>query len=82
VKETWRTYRREVIGVAILSPLAYLLILFAMTTSPVSYVAPMRECSVLIGTIMGTRFLAEKHIWRRLSAASVILAGIVLLAFG
>jgi hypothetical protein len=31
---------------------------------------------------MGTRFLAEKHIWRRLSAASVILAGIVLLAFG
>jgi drug/metabolite transporter (DMT)-like permease len=82
VKETWRIYRREVIGVAILSPLAYLLILFAMSSSPVSYVAPMRECSVLIGTIMGTRFLAEKHVWRRLGAASVILLGIVLLAFG
>jgi drug/metabolite transporter (DMT)-like permease len=82
VKETWHRYRLEVVGVALLSPLAYVLILFAMTTSPVSYVAPMRECSVLIGTIMGTRFLAEKQIWRRLSAASVILIGIVLLAIG
>jgi drug/metabolite transporter (DMT)-like permease len=82
VRETWNRYRLEVVGVAILSPLAYLLILFAMSTSPVSYVAPMRECSVLIGTIMGTRFLAEKQIWRRLSAASVILVGIILLALG
>lgn len=82
VKETWLRHRLEIIGVAILSPLAYLLILFAMSYSPVSYVAPMRECSVLIGTIMGTRFLAERHLWRRLSAASVILVGIVLLALG
>ncbi|HTK11940.1 MAG TPA: DMT family transporter [Ktedonobacteraceae bacterium] len=80
VRETWRRYRREVIGVALLSPLAYLLVLFAMSVSPVSYVAPLRECSVLIGTFMGTRFLAEKQVWRRLGAASVILIGIVLLA--
>jgi uncharacterized membrane protein len=82
VRETWNKYRLEVVGVALLSPLAYVLILFAMSSSPVSYVAPMRECSVLIGTIMGTRFLAEKQIWRRLSAASVILVGIILLALG
>jgi drug/metabolite transporter (DMT)-like permease len=80
VKETWSRHRWEVVGVALLSPLAYILVLFAMSTSPVSYVAPLRECSVLIGTFMGTRFLAEKQMWRRLGAASVILAGIVLLA--
>lgn len=82
VRETWRKYRREAIGVAILSPLAYVLVLFAMSTSPVSYVAPLRECSVLIGTFMGTRFLAEKQMRRRLSAACVILIGIILLAIG
>lgn len=80
--ETWRKYWREALGVAILSPMAYLLVLFALTTSPVSYVAPLRECSVLIGTFMGARFLAEKHTWRRLGAACVILSGIVLLALG
>ncbi|HLZ55712.1 MAG TPA: DMT family transporter [Ktedonosporobacter sp.] len=80
VRETWREHRREVVGVALLSPLAYVLVLYAMSTSPVSYVAPLRECSVLIGTFMGTRFLAEKQVWRRLGAASIILAGIVLLA--
>lgn len=82
VRETWRKYHWEALGVAILSPLAYLLILFAMSTSPVSYVAPMRECSVLIGTFMGARFLSEKHAWRRLGAACVILVGIVFLALG
>lgn len=80
VKETWKKHRLEVIGVAILSPLAYLLVLFALTFSPVSHVAPLRESSVLIGTFMGTRFLSEKGGWRRLGPALLILAGIILLA--
>jgi drug/metabolite transporter (DMT)-like permease len=80
VGETWRKHRLKALGVAILSPLAYVLVLFAMSTSTVSHVAPLRECSVLIGTIMGTRFLAEKHAWQRSAAACVILVGIVLLA--
>lgn len=80
VRETWCKHRWKVIGVALLSPLAYVLVLFAMSISPLSYVAPLRECSVLIGTFMGTRFLAEEQRWKRLGAASVILAGIVLLA--
>jgi drug/metabolite transporter (DMT)-like permease len=82
VKATWRKHHLEAIGVAILSPLAYLLVLFAMKSSPVSYIAPLRESSVLIGTLMGARLLSEKHMWRRLSAASVILVGIILLAIG
>ncbi len=77
---TWRTYRLEVLGVAILGPLAYLLVLSALTFSPVSQVAPMRECSVLIGAFLGTRLLAEKHARRRLISAGVILVGVFLLA--
>lgn len=80
VRDTWKSYYREVIGVAVLSPLAYLLVLFAMSSSLVSYGAPLRECSILIGAFMGTHFLAEKQMWRRLSAASIILVGIILLA--
>ncbi len=35
------------------------MILSALVFTPVSYVAPAREVSVLIGTFMGSRFLAE-----------------------
>ncbi|GHO78453.1 hypothetical protein KSD_62240 [Ktedonobacter sp. SOSP1-85] len=80
VKETWRSQRLEVLGVAILSPLAYLLILFVLISNPVSQVAPLRESSVLIGTLMGTRLLAEKQGARRIVSAALILAGITLLA--
>ena len=41
------------IGVAILSPLAYILVLTALEFTPVSYVAPAREISILVGTIFG-----------------------------
>ncbi|GLV61041.1 hypothetical protein KDH_78580 [Dictyobacter sp. S3.2.2.5] len=82
VKETWRVHRLEVLGVAIFSPLAYLLVLFVLTSHPVSQVAPLRESSVLIGTLLGTRLLAEKRGWSRLGSAALILAGITLLAVG
>lgn len=80
VKETWRTHRMKVLGVAIFSPLAYLLVLFVLISHPVSQVAPLRESSVLIVTLLGTRLLAEKHDWSRLGSAALILAGITLLA--
>jgi drug/metabolite transporter (DMT)-like permease len=80
VKETWHVHRLKALGVGFLSPLAYLLILFALISSPVSQVAPLRESSVLIGTFLGTRVLAENGGWHRFGAAALILAGIILLA--
>ena len=41
------------LGVAILSPLAYILVLFALAHAPVSYVAPARELSILVGAVAG-----------------------------
>ncbi len=82
VKYEWRVHRKEVLGVAFLSPLSYLLVLTAMITTPVSYVAPARELSILIGAFMGARLLSEGDMRRRMVAASAIVAGVVALALG
>lgn len=82
IRELAQTHWREALGVAILSPLAYILVLTAMTTTPVSYVAPAREISILIGAWFGARLLAEGDTRRRLIAASVMLVGISALALG
>jgi drug/metabolite transporter (DMT)-like permease len=78
----WREHRFEAIGVAVLAPLSYILVLTAMQFTPVSYVAPAREISILIGTAMGTRLLAEGDGPRRLIAASAMVLGVVALAIG
>jgi drug/metabolite transporter (DMT)-like permease len=82
VRRTWRAYRLQVLGVAVLSPLAYILVLFALAHAPVSYVAPARELSILVGAVAGTTVLAEGHRRRRLLAAGAIFVGIVALALG
>jgi drug/metabolite transporter (DMT)-like permease len=82
VRRTWRAYRLQVLGVAVLSPLAYVLVLFALAHAPVSYVAPARELSILVGAVAGTTVLAEGHRRRRLLAAGAIFVGIVALALG
>ena len=53
VKVMWREHRTEAIGVAILAPLSYLLILTAMSFTPLSYVAPCREISILFAAVFG-----------------------------
>lgn len=80
VAGTWRRAKGAVFIVAILSPLAYLLVLTAMTFTPISLVAPAREVSILIGTIMGARLLSEAGGRRRLIGAAGMVAGVVLLA--
>jgi drug/metabolite transporter (DMT)-like permease len=82
VRRTWRAHRRQVIGVALLSPLAYILVLFALAHAPVSYVAPARELSILVGAVAGITVLDEGHPRRRLLAAAAIFVGIVALALG
>lgn len=82
VRRLWTKHRLEVIGVAVLSPLAYILVLTAMSFTPVSYVAPAREVSILIGTLMGARLLSEGHAPRRIVAAAAMVVGIVALVLG
>jgi drug/metabolite transporter (DMT)-like permease len=78
----WREHKWEAIAIAILIPLSYILVLTAMQFTPVSYVAPAREISILIGTAMGARLLAEGDAPRRLGAACAMVLGVVALAIG
>lgn len=78
----WRARRPEALGVAVLSPLAYVLVLMALSFAPVSHVAPAREIGILIGTLMGGSVLAEGGLRRRLLASSLMVLGILALAIG
>jgi drug/metabolite transporter (DMT)-like permease len=82
VTEQWAANKKAAIGVAVLSPLAYILVLTAMVFSPVSYIAPAREISILIGTIMGAKLLAEGNIKIRLIGATAMMLGLVALSSG
>jgi len=78
----WRSCRPQVIGAGLLAPLAYMLVLAALSFTAVSAVAPVREVSVLFGVVLGRRVLGEGGIARKLVAAAAIVAGILAIAFG
>jgi drug/metabolite transporter (DMT)-like permease len=73
---------KEASGIAILTPLGYILVLFAMRLAPVSRVAPIREMSMMIGMYFGARFLHEGHILRRVVGSLLIAGGVAALALG
>lgn len=82
ITPTWRRAKKEIIAVAVLCPLSYILVLTAMVFTPVSYVAPAREVSILIAAVMGAQLLKEGETARRLAAAAAMVAGIICLATG
>jgi drug/metabolite transporter (DMT)-like permease len=78
----WREHRRTAIAVALLNPLSYILVLTAMVFTPVSYVAPAREISILFAALMGTQLLLEGQTGRRIACAGAMAVGVILLAIG
>jgi len=82
IRPTWLRAKKEVVAVALLCPLSYILVLTAMVFTPVSYVAPAREVSILVAALMGTQLLAEGDSGRRLAAAGAMVGGILCLALG
>jgi drug/metabolite transporter (DMT)-like permease len=82
LRATWRRCRKAIIAVAILCPLSYIMVLSAMVFTPVSYVAPAREISILFAALMGTQLLAEGNGRQRLGAAAAMVLGVVCLAAG
>ncbi|WP_410649034.1 EamA family transporter [Amycolatopsis sp. cmx-4-54] len=76
----WREHKREVIVVGVLSPVAYLLVLYALQIAPVSLVAPARELSIVLGGLAAWLVLGEANAVRRLAGSVVVLAGITAIA--
>lgn len=65
-----------------MSLISYSLVVYAFTLAPVGYVATLREASVLIAAFAGWRMLGEGDHRRRLIAAFVVVAGLVVLVAG
>ena len=77
----WQTHRCAILIVGILSPTAYLLVLIAIQTAPLSYVAPVREISMLVGTFIGASLLKESVKPSQVVGAATMLLGVIGLAW-
>lgn len=82
ISRAWRDHRKTVIAIGVLSPLSYILVLTAMVFTPVSYVAPAREVSILFAALLGAHALKEGDATRRTVAALGMVLGISGLALG
>jgi len=72
-------YKKYAVFIAVFRPGGYLLVLFAFQIGNVSYVAPLRECSVVVGAILGFVFLKEKATVQKCIGIAVIVTGLVLI---
>lgn len=77
---TLRTQWTRIVAFGVLSPLSYILVLTATTIAPVALVAPLREVSVVLVSIFGALVLREGRPALRIAAASIVVAGVGLLA--
>ena len=82
LRERWRRDWRAVLLVAAISPLAYILVLYAMRIAPLSHVAPAREVSMLFAAIVGGKLLGESDRAARIAGAVCIALGVAALAVG
>lgn len=78
----WQRLWRHALVVAVLSPMAYVLVLYAVTLAPLSHVAPAREVSLLVAALLGGKLLGEKDQGVRLLGAGLIASGVAALALG
>ena len=78
----WRANRRSIVLAGALAPLSFVLALMAFRLGPVSYLAPMRELSIVIATVLGTVGLGEPFSRARMVSAALTALGVVLIGLG
>jgi drug/metabolite transporter (DMT)-like permease len=80
LRQAWRGQWRHALVVSTLGPLAYILVLYAVTMAPLSHVAPAREMSMLFAAMIGGRLLGESDRGLRIAGATLMAAGVIALA--
>jgi drug/metabolite transporter (DMT)-like permease len=80
--EHWRKQWKYAVVVAAISPLGYVLVLYAMKSAPLSHVAPAREVSMLFAALIAGQVLGERDRLARIAGAGLIAAGVMALALG
>lgn len=82
LKVLWKQQWKYALAVAIVSPVAYVLVLYAMQHAPMSHVAPAREVSMLFAALIGGHLLKEGDRKARIFGAVLIAAGVTALGLG
>ena len=81
-KRLWQMQWKYALVVAIFSPIAYVLVLYAVQSAPISHVAPAREVSMLFAALIGGRLLCEGDRGLRIVGAVLIALGVMALGLG
>ena len=82
LRSVWHAQWRYALVVAVLGPMAYVLVLHAVKLAPLSHVAPAREVSMLFAALLGGKLLGEGDRGLRIAGALCIAAGVAALALG
>ncbi len=78
-RRVWAEERILLVLIGALNPLSYILVLTALTLAPLHRVAPLREISIVLGAILGAKFLGERQPGRRLVGAVIMVLGVLCL---
>jgi drug/metabolite transporter (DMT)-like permease len=81
-RSAWHAQWRYAAFVGVVSPVSYVLVLYAMQVAPLSHVAPAREVSMLFAALVGGQLLGERDRGPRIAGAACIAAGVMALALG
>jgi drug/metabolite transporter (DMT)-like permease len=81
-RAAWLRQWKSALLVGALSPVSYVLVLYALQIAPLSHVAPAREISMLFAALLGGHLLGEGDRLARLSGAACMGLGVLALSVG
>ncbi len=79
IRDVWNRFKISIIIVGFLCLFTYMLVLFAMSLSKVSYIVSVRQFSLIFATLLGITVLREKHGRQKIVGAALICLGVVLI---
>lgn len=82
LRAAWRASWVSGICGGVIASISYGIAVWAMSLGPMAHVTALRETSVLIAALIGTRLLGEPFGIRRVAAAAAVATGAVILQVG
>ena len=79
LKKEWRAHKGPILICGVLSIFGYFLILLAFTMERMSYVAGLRQLSIVFAVLLGGHLLKEKNIRIRVASSIIIFIGAYLI---
>ena len=74
-----RSGGRSALGGGVMATLGYTIVMWAMSRGGMAHVSALRETSVILAAVIGTRILGEPFGAHRVAAACAVVVGIALL---